>query len=192
MNRGLDYVVGGWTINGNTHWSTGAPITLSSNRSTNGSGIAETPVLENLTPKQLQNNIGAYETPTGVYFINPSLGLFTAKGSTSTANFCTAGQTTPCFAEPAPGGYGNLPYDGFEGPHFFDQDLSMIKDMQLFERLHFQARLEAFDVFNHVNWASPSLSTDSTTFGQYTTTFDTARGGGVTARIVQWSMKFIF
>jgi len=192
MNRALDYVVGGWTINGNTHWSTGAPLTISSARFTNGSGIAETPVLKNMTLQQLQNDIGVYRTGNGVYYINPNSGLFTIKGTGSTANFCTAGQTTPCWAEPAPGGYGNLPYDGFSGPHFFDQDLSMIKDVQLFERLHFQARLEAFDVFNNANFAGPSLSTDSTTFGQLTSTFDTARGGGVTSRIVQWSMKFIF
>jgi hypothetical protein len=192
MNRAFDYIVGGWTINGNTHWSVGAPLTISSNRNTNGSGIAETPVLKNMTLQQLQNNIGVYRTGNGVYYINPNSGLFTIKGTGSTANFCTAGQTTPCWAEPAPGGYGNLPYNGFEGPHFFDQDLSMIKDIQLFERLHFQARLEAFDVFNNANFAGPSLSTDSTTFGQLTSTFDTARGGGVTSRIVQWSMKFIF
>jgi hypothetical protein len=192
MNRALDYVVGGWTINGNTHWSVGAPLTISSARLTNGSGIAETPVLKNMTLQQLQNDIGVYRTGNGVYYINPNSGLFTIKGTGSTANFCTAGQTTPCWAEPAPGGYGNLPYNGFEGPHFFDQDLSMIKDVQLFERLHFQARLEAFDVFNNANFAGPSTSTDSTTFGQLTSTFDTARGGGVTSRIVQWSMKFIF
>ncbi len=192
MNRALDYVVGGWTINGNTHWSTGAPLTISSNRFTNGSGISETPVLKNMTLQQLQNNIGVYRTPNGVFFINPTTGLFTIKGSQSTANFCTAGQTTPCWGEPAPGGYGNMPYNAFEGPHFFDQDLSMIKDVQIFERLRFQARLEAFDVFNNANFAGPSNSTDSTTFGQLTSTFDTARGGGVTSRIVQWSIKFIF
>jgi Carboxypeptidase regulatory-like domain len=192
MNRALDVVVGGWTANGFTHWSSGAPITISSNRLTNGSGVAETPVLENMTTKQLANNIGVYKTGSGVYFINPNSGLFTTKGATSTANICTAGETTPCFAEPSPGGFGNIPYNGFAGPHFFDQDFSIAKDTRLFERLNFHIALEAFDVFNNANFATPSLSTDSTTFGQYSTTFDTARGGGVTSRIVQWSMKFVF
>jgi len=198
MNRAFDAVLGGWTINGNTHWSTGAPLSILSNRFTVGSGIASTPVLQNMTVAQLQSNIGVYKTGNGVYYINPQLGLFTIKGSQSTANICTAGQTTPCFSEPAPGQYGNLPDNGFAGPHFFDQDLSMVKDIQLFEKLHFQARLEAFDVFNNANFAysttagTGNTSTDSTTFGQLSSTFDTARGGGVTARIVQWSMKFIF
>jgi hypothetical protein len=193
MSRWENAIVGGWVANGFTHWSTGAPLTISSNRATMGSGIAQTPVLMNVSTQTLQNNIGVYRTGAGVFYINPQLGLFTiGKGGTSTANFCTAGETTPCFAEPNPGQMGNLPYNGFSGPHFFDQDFSIAKDTQLYERLRFHIALEAFDVFNNANFAGPSLSTDSTTFGQLTSTFDTARGGGVTSRIVQWTMKFIF
>jgi hypothetical protein len=202
INRFTDAIIGGWSVNGFTHWSSGAPLTINSNRFTNGSGISGTPVLKNLTTQQLQNNIGVYRTGAGVFYINPELGLFTIKstpsGAVSTANFCTAGQTTPCFAEPAPGGYGNLAYNGFSGPHFFDQDFSFNKEIQIFERLKFRASLEAFDVFNNANFAysttagTGNLSTDSTTFGQLTSTFDTARGGGVTSRIVQWSIRFIF
>jgi len=198
MNRLADAVAGGWNVNGFTHWSSGAPLTINSNRFTNGSGIAETPVLENITMKQLSNNIGVYRTGTGVYFINPALGLLNIKGSSSTANLCTPGQTTPCFGEPSPGGYGNLPYDGFSGPHFFDQDFSIAKETTLFERLKFRIALEGFDVFNNANFAysvtaaTGNNSTDSSSFGQYSSTFDTARGGGVTSRIVQWSMKFVF
>jgi hypothetical protein len=191
-NRFMDTVLGGWNANGFTHWSTGAPISISSNRLTGGSGIAATPTVENLSLKQLGNDIGVYRTGNGVYYLNPNSGLFTIKGTSSTANFCTAGETTPCFAEPNPGGYGNIPYDAFSGPHFFDQDFSISKDTRLFERLTFHIALEAFDVFNNANFSGPSLSTDSTTFGQLTSTFDTARGGGVTSRIVQWSMKFLF
>jgi hypothetical protein len=148
--------------------------------------------------KTLEANTGVFRTGNGAFFINPSLGLFTIKGNTSTANICTPGQTTPCFAEPAPGQMGNLPFDGFSGPHFFDQDFSLTKDTRLYERLTFRIALEAFDVFNNANFAysttagTGNTSTDSTTFGQLSSTFDTARGGGVTSRIVQWSMKFIF
>ena len=67
-----------------------------------------------------------------------------------------------------------------------------VKDIQIWERMKFQAKLEAFDVFNNPNFAGPSTSLDSTTFGQYTTTFDTARGGGVTSRIVQFGIAIKF
>ncbi len=201
-HRLTNALIGGWSLNGFTHWSTGAPFNLQSNRATTGAGLtvtvnggtvnANTPVLMNMTQSQLQSQIGRFETPTGVYFINPNSGLFTIKGNTSSANFCTAGETTPCFAEPAPGQLGNLAFDGLTLPHFFDQDLSMIKDTQIWERVKFQIRLEAFDVFNNVNFAGPSTSTDSTTFGQLTTTFDTARGGGITSRVVQFGVRILF
>jgi len=191
-NRLTNALIGGWNLFGFTHWSTGSPFNLSSNRATFGSGILSTPMIMNMTQSQLQAQVGRFETPTGVYYLNPNSGLFTIKGATSTANICTAGETTPCFAEPAPGSIGNLAFNGLSLPHFFDQDLSLVKDTQIFERVKFQIRLEAFDVFNNVNFNGPTTSTDSTTFGQLTGTADTARGGGVTARIVQWAARIVF
>jgi hypothetical protein len=192
MPKILDYVAGGWSLNGFTKWSTGSPISLSSNRNTVQSGTAVTPVLMNMTAKQLQDNIGVYRTGNGVYWLNPDLNMVTVKGSSSTVNYCTPGQTTPCFAVPNPGQWGNLPINGFSGPHFFDQDASLVKDTVIHERLKFQIRLEAFDVFNNVNFTGAQTGTDSTTFGQLTSTADTARGGGVTARIVQWAARVTF
>jgi len=191
MPRWADAIVGGWTFNSNTHWSTGAPLSVLS-RTTTGSGLTSTAMIANMTAAQLQSNIGVYRTGNGVFWLNPASGLFTIKGSTSTVNFCTAGQSTPCLAVPAPGQIGNTAFDAFSLPRFFDQDLSAIKDVQIWERVRFQARLEAFDVFNNANFAGPSNSLDSTTFGQLTTTFDTARGGGVTSRIVQFGLRLQF
>lgn len=190
-SRLTDAFIGGWTINSNTHWSTGGPFTISS-RTTTGSGLTSTAMIENMTAAQLQSNIGVYRSGNGVYWLNPNSGLFTIKGSTSTVNFCTAGQTTPCFAVPGAGQMGNTAYDGYHLGRFFDQDLSMVKDIQIWERVKFQAKLEAFDVFNNPNFAGPSNTLDSTTFGQYTSTFDTARGGGVTSRIVQFGIAIKF
>ena len=189
-NRFTNAIIGGWNLNGFTHWSTGAPYTVSSGYVTTGSGLTTTAVIQNLTGKQLQNDMGVFERPTGVYFLNPNSGLFNITGKTSTPVFCTAGETTPCFQQyPGDEQLGNTSYNEFSGPHFFDQDLSMVKNTKIFERLNFQIRLEAFDVFNHPIFAGPSSTLASTTFGQLTSTFDTARGGGVTARIVQWAAK---
>jgi hypothetical protein len=192
MPKVLNAVAGGWALNGFTHLSSGAPLSFSSNRFTTGWGSANTPILENMTASQLQQNIGVYKTGNGVYYLNPALNLFTIKGSTSTTNFCTAGETNPCFADPAPGQMGNLSFNSISGPMFFDQDLSLVKDTKIWEGVKFQIRLEAFDVFNNTNFSGAQLNTDGTTFGQLTTTFDTARGGGVTARIVQWAARVTF
>ncbi len=203
MPRWADAIAGGWTINGFTHWSTGAPFSISSNRITTGSGIPSLASIKNITTQQLSDNMGVYREPTGVYWLNPALGLFTIKGGTSTANICTASTTTPCFAIPAPGQLGNLSFNEFSLPHFFDQDASLVKDIAIWERLRIQLRLEAFDVFNNANFATTLQTTaanttgatnslDSTAFGQLNSTFDTARGGGVTSRIVQWGVRILF
>jgi hypothetical protein len=192
MPKVLNVVAGGWSVTGFTHWSSGAPLSgWSSNRSTIQSGTS-TPLIENMTASQLAKNIGVYEEPTGVYYLNPALGLFTIKGGSSTVNYCTAGQTTPCFGVPGPGQFGNITPNSISGPHFFDQDAALVKDTRIWERINFQIRLEGFDVFNNVNFASAQVNTDSTSFGQLTSTFDTARGGGVTARIVQWAARVTF
>ena len=203
MPRLADAVVGGWTLNGFTHWSSGAPFSISSNRITTGSGIPSLATIRNMNASQLANNVGVYRTPTGVYWLNPNSGLFTIKGSTSSANICTASTTTPCFAIPAPGQIGNLSFDDLSLPHFFDQDVSLVKDVAIWERLRAEFRLEAFDVFNNANFATTLQTTvqntagatnslDSTAFGQLNSTFDTARGGGVTSRIVQFGVRIIF
>jgi hypothetical protein len=222
-NRLENTIVGGWALNGFTHLSSGAPLSLTSNRFTTGWGASNPPVIVNMTAKQLNSNIGVYERGTGVYFINPNTNLFTIKGSTSTPNMCATNaagqvtQTTPCFLEPAPGSLTNcsgvasgtpcaaLSFNDLNLPWFFDQDLSITKMTTIFERVKFEIRLEAFNVFNHPTFTLASLSTpgatasstspnslDSTSFGQLTGTFDTARGGGVTARVIQWGARFVF
>jgi hypothetical protein len=155
-----------------------------------------------MSAKQLQSNIGVYRTGTGVYWLNPASGLVNIKGATSTPALCTAGQSTPCFGVPAPGQLGNLSFNSLSLPRFFDQDFSLVKNIPIKERLSFELRLEAFDVFNNANFAStfqfqtaatgPTNSLDATTFGQFNGTLDTARGGGVTSRIVQWAARLHF
>ena len=203
MGKALNAIAGGWSLNGFTHWSSGAPFTISSNRLTTGSGLPSTASIKNISTQTLADNIGVYREPTGVYWLNPALGLYTIKGGTSTANICTATTTTPCFAIPNPGQLGNLSFNEFSLPHFFDQDLSIVKDIAVWERLKVQLRLEAFDLFNNANFSTGLQSTavntsgatnslDATSFGQLTSTFDTARGGGVTSRIIQWGVRVIF
>jgi hypothetical protein len=71
------------------------------------------------------------------------------------------------FALPANGTYGNAAIDSLRGPGFWNADLSLFRDIPLLrERLKFQFRAEAFDVFNHPNLSNPNSSfAGSTTNG---------------------------
>ncbi len=89
-------------------------------------------------------------------------------------------------------GYG-LPRDFFRGPGRTNLDLALAKTTAITERLNFEFRVEAFNVFNHVEFANPDTNIGSGTFGQITTT-DLGRGLNTlhTERILQLAARFTF
>jgi hypothetical protein len=177
-----------------SHIASGNPITISSGRVTTGSLLTSTAMIRNMTQQQLQGQIGVFRGANGVYFINPDSGLIKINGSTSTPTMCTAGQTTPCFDNPAPGQIGNTNYNAFSGPHFFGQDASIAKHTRFGPdgRFDVEMRLEMFNVFNTAVFTSPSNSIQSSTFGQLTSVLDTTRAGGVFSRTGQWALRVSF
>jgi hypothetical protein len=202
-NGFVEAIVGGWNLQGLTRWSTGAPYTISSGRFPNGGGlgatnVAESAMLENMSMSQFQSQLGVFKTPTGVFFINPNSGLITINGAASRPVLCKPGPPTPCFDFPAAGQFGNTPFNGWNGPKIFNQDLSVIKRTnipKISEHFNFEIRLEAFNAFNHPSFQTPgagNTSLLSTSFGQLTSVVDTVRGGGVNSRIVQWAIRFNF
>jgi len=53
--------------------------------------------------------------------------------------------------------FGSSGRNKFYGPHFRDFDLGLAKDTKLSERVTMQVRIDAFNVFNHPNFANPVL-----------------------------------
>jgi hypothetical protein len=60
------------------------------------------------------------------------------------------------FAVPASGAQGDLRRNSLRGFPLFQEDFSLRRNFRLTERLRLQARFEAFNVFNHPNFASPN------------------------------------
>jgi Carboxypeptidase regulatory-like domain len=88
-------------------------------------------------------------------------------------------------------GIGNIERNGGTGPGFADVDLSGQKETKIFEGLTFTLRADAFDILNHPNFGQPSGNTQSSTFGQISSTrFATSDGGS--SRQLQLSGKFTF
>ena len=197
----VDKLIGGWQVQGVTRLSSGAPFDLRSStctptnctgRLTTGSLIGTTPVLRNMTMQQFQSFVGVFETPNGVLWLDPASGLVTVNGSKTTPVLCTPGQTTPCFDRPAAGQLGNMQYNALSGPKFVNQDLSVIKRVnvtKISENFNFELRFEFFNAFNHPNFTGIISGLDDNAFGQLTNTVDTVRGGGVNSRIIQWAFR---
>ena len=70
-----------------------------------------------------------------------------ASGFDGTVNSCVPGTRH----------YGTLGRNALVGPHFRQFDFSIFKNTQFGERLHMELRFEAYNLFNHPNFANPFL-----------------------------------
>jgi hypothetical protein len=82
------------------------------------------------------------------------------------------------FTSPCLGCVGNLGRNSFVGPGFWGADISGFKNFKVSERLNFQFRAEAFNVFNHTDFQLPGANSlgnnriNSLQFGQSAGTFN--------------------
>jgi hypothetical protein len=88
------------------------------------------------------------------------------------------------FAQNAMGTFGNLGRDVIHGPGRINFDLALTRSFRLTERFRLEARGEAFNAINHVNYNNPTTSLNSATFGKIQ--------GAADPRILQVSMKLHF
>jgi hypothetical protein len=91
------------------------------------------------------------------------------------------------FTENAVGTLGNVTRNFFHGPGFWNTDFAVKKDTAITEGMTIQLRLEAFNLFNHVNFANPVGDAADPNFGRVT-----AIRLNSNPRLVQLGAKFIF
>jgi Carboxypeptidase regulatory-like domain len=82
------------------------------------------------------------------------------------------------------GTFGNAAKGQLRAPRYFDTDVALLKNTQVFEKVTLQIRGEAFNVFNNVNFQAPNVTQSSAQFGVISAADD--------PRILQLSGKVIF
>ena len=110
---------------------------------------------------------------------------------TSTGICTPATTTSACTFQNTTNTLGNLSRNSLIGPAFANVDLSLEKNTKINERITFQIRADSFDITNHPNFAQPSSSDTSTTFGQISAT-RSAVGDLGSSRQTQLIAKIIF
>ena len=88
-------------------------------------------------------------------------------------------------------GFGNAGRNILTGPGLQDIDVALSKATTIKEGILVQFRAEAFNLFNHPNFAQPQNAVTATTFGQVTATRST-RGDLGSSRQLQLGIKLIF
>jgi hypothetical protein len=186
-NKLLGLLVDGWKTGSIFTWQSGEPFSIVSQyatfnrggyRSNNNTAVAT------LTHQQISSDLGVFVQPGGVvYLVNPKLISSNGTGAPLTPGLTCIPAVTGGFCNPQPGEVGNLQLNAFNGPPYFDWDLSAGKDFNLTEKLKLTFRTEAFNVLNHPVFAVPldpnygnyDMNINSTTFGQSTSTASTPR-----------------
>lgn len=156
-------LLGGWQVNGIFQLVTSRPFTIDTGR----------------------YNLVLGKTSTANYSGNDSnLPAKVVKGSLIQA-------ITPVekalFSNPAAGSAGGTPRYAFRGPRYTNVDASMFKNFRLQklgEQATLQFRVEAFNLFNHTNFALPSSNINAGDFGVISSAYS--------PRIVQFALKVVF
>ncbi len=86
--------------------------------------------------------------------------------------------------------YGNSGYNTLRGPYYQSWDMNLEKNLRFRDRYRLQLRAEAFNTFNHPNFAPPnSTITNTATVGTITGTSSTP---AASARTIEFVAKFNF
>jgi hypothetical protein len=163
-----------WEIAPLVHISSGQPLNVTLGKDNSLTGLG------NDRPNQVLADVRA---------VNP----ICSNGSTPCVQFLNPA----AFAASAPGTFGDLARNAIDGPHSITVNAAISRSFKLTERYMIQARMDAFNVANHPNFAgaiSPAgtvqgyatLSTGmtSSSFGRISSAFD--------PRILQFALKLRF
>jgi hypothetical protein len=149
----------GWELTGIIQYQTGAPYTITSGTDISRDGIG-----------------GDRAKATGISMEPPA-------GSDQTLWFNPA-----AFTAGDVGTFGTVAKGAYFGPSTYYWDMGLSKNMRFSADMSMQFRAEFFNIFNMVNFANPSTTVNSASFGRITSTH--ANQGD--PRIMQFGLKFVF
>jgi trimeric autotransporter adhesin len=156
-NKVLDYIAGGWSINGTAVISMGFPLYITQSNLNSGiGGLNQRPNATGISPAEP----GGPEQKLNLY-INPA--AFTAAPADTYGNLSR-----------------NIPY---LGPGMDNWDLSLFKTVSIKERVHAQFRAEALNAFNTPFFAPPYTNINQKTFGELNFQANLPRSGQLGLRI---------
>ncbi len=151
-NRLLGYALNGWQISGSVFWHSGVPFSvLSAPYTANGKGIVNGsgPEFASVVPGvPLYEHIpipGVTQAGT-IQWLNPNAFVSAVDPSTGACG----GSAQSCQ-------FGNLGRNALRGPDFAWSDFYLTKWFTLSERVKLRIEGQFFNVFNHPNFALPSI-----------------------------------
>jgi Carboxypeptidase regulatory-like domain len=152
-NRALGRALNGWQLSGTVFWHSGVPFSvLSAPYSSNGNGIVNGsgPQFASVAPGvplYEHNPIPGITQPGTIQWLNPAAFVSSVDPSTG-----ACGGDSPATCQ-----FGNLGRNALRGPDFVWSDLYLTKWFALSERVKLRIDAQFFNLFNHPNFALPSV-----------------------------------
>ncbi len=136
----LNYIIGGWQVAGTIRVTSGRPFTVFSGTNT------------------VSQTSGSYANCNGCPRDLGSViqGNFDNLANPLLRNWWFSEAERQMFSQPAPGDPGNTGRNYFIGPAYRETDLSLLKNFRFTERISFDLRMDARNLFNTVNFAAPT------------------------------------
>jgi hypothetical protein len=154
QSKPLGYALNGWQVSGTFFWHSGLPFSvLSTPYSANGDGIVNGsgPQFASVVPGvplYEHNPIPGVTQPGTIQWLNPNAFVSSVDPSTGACN----GGDSPGHCQ-----FGNLGRNALRGPDFVWSDFYLTKWFPLSERAKMRFDMQCFNVFNHPNFALPSM-----------------------------------
>jgi outer membrane receptor protein involved in Fe transport len=195
VNSVVNGIIGGWEFSPVVVWQSGLPFSLS--YSACGAVIpGDAPCQPNGNVKKLNYQLqGTPGVGTGVHQFNPVIsGADLAAGN----NLCNAASVSGGFTCPGLDQIGNVKRNTAFGPNLLNADMSLMKNVSIYERVTAQFRFDAFNALNHINFATPcgsacSAAIDQTSSGAITSgPYPTGTGGTTNPRQLQFTLHLQF
>jgi hypothetical protein len=186
-NRVANGAAGGWILSSKVYLYSGAPFSVTDSKipaQINSAGGLLTSVLADvIVPSAVNANCG------GVAVNAPCLTPSDFATYKSSSGVGTAIQSD----------WGNVAPESFRGPGYFDIDAQLTRDIRIKERMVLTLGMQTYNVLNHANFANPSGSLSSSSFGLITTTlgpptsiYGTGQGAAVSGRLAVLTGRFTF
>ena len=183
----LKWLVNGWQFSGKAFWRTGLPYTISdgnlSGTIVNGGDTIPATIIGNAQPGGCGRSNASFDaTAVAVPQCLAPVGILDVN-SVNSLNFSTQRRNQ------------------YRGPHYFDMDLNLFKNFKIGERFNFAIGAQAFNAFNHPNFALPNANFfgGDPTFGTInsmqatpTSPYGNFLGFDSSPRVMQLSAKITF
>ena len=185
-NKFLNNIIGGWTLGAKLYLYSGRPFSVTNSqmnaRLNSTGGLANNFLADLIVPSAINTVCGA--NAVNVKCLTSSdFAVTPSSATTPNAQF----------------NFGNISPNSFVGPGYFDIDSQLTKTIRIKERVGFTFGAQAYNLTNHVNFATPSGSVTSSGLGLITSDvlpptsiYGSGEGAAVSGRVLVITSKLTF